>query len=264
MKKKMFSFVITVICLLGVYTLTGCSSGAGLEDVVKDGNKVTCAYEGVKREFIVCPPEETDDAPIILLLHGAGGSAEAFRQEIAFEKDANPLGYAVCYVTGSHNGKKGRNTCSWNYGRVPDDFDDVTFLKEVVRYLADEYSFDDDRVFCAGFSNGGFMNYKLAMEAQDMFTACVSVGGNMCKPLWTARAEKNDVGFMQITGERDESVPKNSDGTAKYALDPATEDIIEYLASSNGLTKQTETEIGKGSVLTKYGAEGDKDCVWNL
>ena len=49
-------------------------------------------------------------------------------------------------------------------------------------------------------------------------------------------------GFFQITGEKDDVVPKNSDGSAKYAIVPAIEDVIAYYAEANGLTlDQIET-----------------------
>lgn len=55
-----------------------------------------------------------------------------------------------------------------------------------------------------------------------------------------------------------------SDGSAKHTKDPAIEDVMDYWAASNGLEHNEQTEIGKGSVLTKY-SEADKETrVWNL
>lgn len=54
------------------------------------------------------------------------------------------------------------------------------------------------------------------------------------------------------------------DGSAKFAKAPAIEDVMDYWVTSNRLAKCEETEIGKGSVLTKYAKEGSKKQVWNL
>ncbi len=70
--------------------------------------------------------------------------------------------------------------------------------------------------------------------------------------------------MLEVYGELDESVPKNADGSTKTALDPAIEDVIDYMASSNGLEKQAEVEIGEGSIISKYGADSDKDIVWGV
>ena len=70
--------------------------------------------------------------------------------------------------------------------------------------------------------------------------------------------------MLVVYGEIDEIVPKNLDGSAKTALDPAIEDVIDYMASSNGLEKQSEGEIENGSIISKYGADSDKDIVWGV
>ena len=263
MKKKIY-FTLMLIGLMAAFILTGCSSsGPKLDNVVlENDNKYSCTFEDVKHEFIISLPEESKNAPLIVMFHGAGDSAEGFRLSSGFDNDALPLGYAVCYVSETSNPKAGRNTRSWNYGRFEPDYNDVEFIKVLVNYLVDEYSLDKDHVFCAGFSNGGFMNFRLALEAQDTFLACVSVGGDLCKTLWNNRPEKNDVGMLVVYGEKDESIPKNSDGSSKTALDPAIEDVLDYMASSNGLDKQSEGEIGDGSIIRKYEADSDKDTVW--
>ena len=264
--KKIIHLTLMLIGLLAAFILTGCSSsGPKLENVVLDeNNKYSCTFEDVKHEFVISLPEESKNAPLIVMFHGAGDSAEGFRLTSGFDNDALPMGYAVCYVSGSSNPKTGRNTRSWNYGRFEPDYNDVEFIKALVNYLVDEYSLDKDHVFCAGFSNGGFMNFRLALEAQDTFLACVSVGGDLCKTLWDKRPDKNDVGMLVVYGENDESIPKNIDGSAKTALDPAIEDVIDYMATSNGLDAQFEGEIGDGSIIHKYESDSDKDIVWSV
>ena len=246
--------MLILIGLTAACILTGCSSsGPKLENVeLEKENKYTCTFEDVTHDFVISLPQESKNAPLIVMLHGAGDSAENFRLTSGFDNDALSKGYAVCYVSGTVNSKAGRNLKSWNYGRLEPDYNDVGFIKALVKYLVDEYSLDEDHVFCAGFSNGGFMNFRLALEAQDTFLACACVGGDLCKTLWDKRPEKNDVGMLAVTGEIDESVPKNFDGTAKSALDPAIEDVLDYMASSNGLEKQSEGELGDGSIIRKY------------
>ena len=264
--KKIIYLTLMLIGLTAACILTGCSSsGPKLENVeLEKDNKYNCTFEDVKHDFVISLPQESKNAPLIVMLHGAGDTAENFRRTSDFDNDALPKGYAVCYVGGTANVKAGRNYKSWNYGRLETDYNDVGFIKALVKYLVDEYSLDEDHVFCAGFSNGGFMNFRLALEAQDTFLACASVSGDLCKTLWDKRPEKNDVGMLAVYGEIDEAVPKNFDGSAKTSLDPAIEDVIDYMASSNGLEKQSEGEIGNGSIICKYGADSDKDIVWNV
>ena len=86
----------------------------------------------------------------------------------------------------------------------------------------------------------------------------------MPERIWEGAPENHEIGFFQITGEKDDVVPKDSDGSAKFAKAPAIELVMDYWVTSNGLAKSEEAEIGKGSILTKYTKEGSKKQVWNL
>ena len=59
-------------------------------------------------------------------------------------------------------------------------------------------------------------------------------------------------------------MPKDRDGSAKYAKAPAIETVMEYLAESAGLTEVETAEIGKASELLKYTKAGEKKQVWHL
>ena len=82
--------------------------------------------------------------------------------------------------------------------------------------------------------------------------------------VWNSKNSKNNFKFLQITGEKDDVVPKKSDGSASRAKDPAIEDVIDYYVSSNGLELSDTVEIGEGSVLNKYSKEGSDNAVWDL
>lgn len=224
----------------------------------------SCVFDGVKHKFRLDLPGQTAGAPLVLILPGYGNTAEGFRTTIRFEQDANALGYAVAYVTGARNPNNPVSSVGWNSGIEADGNDDVGFLTSLAKYLQKEYAFDEDRTFAAGFSNGAFMIHRLAMEAGDTFSAFVSVAGLMPLKIWNERKEANDVSFFQISGEKDDVVPKNSDGSAQYAKDPAIEDVMAYWAASNGLDLCDSEESENGSVLTKCRSGHTSNQVWSL
>ena len=106
------------------------------------------------------------------------------------------------------------------------------------------------------------MAHRLALEAGSIFSAVVSVAGTVSGSVWENRSESCAVGLLQITGEKDHVVPKHSDGSARYARDPAIEDVIEYYA--NNLDVQEVLSVGKSSVLTKYGGTASDRQIWHL
>ena len=267
--KKRFVFIVFIICCI----FCSCTKKQGDRDVlqqlditqIKD-NRYSAAFEGVVHDFIIELPQTVEKAPLVLLLPGYNNTAESMRQEIAFEKQACPKGYAVVYVNGSVQKGDLAKGFAWNSGIYPNGNDDVTFLVMLAKYLQKEYKLNKDLVFAAGFSNGGFMAHRLAMQGQTTFKACVSVAGKMPKVIWRDRNKKNRIGFFQITGLKDEVVPKNSDGSARHASDPAIEDVMDYWASSNKFTLVTKEEVGAGSELTKWTRAGKskKGQVWHL
>lgn len=236
-----------------------------LDDVTSVGDgKFVCYYEGVKHDFIVDLPSVNEQAPLIVMLHGYGESAEAFRAKTSFEKDANAMGYAVVYVTGAPSPEDATSSNGWNSGVGESGNDDVGFLSALVENLCDQYGFDSQHVYAVGFSNGAFMTHRLAVESGEVFAAVASVAGMMPEYVWDKRPASCSTSVLQITGEKDDVVPKNSDGSAKYAQAPAIENVMDYYVEKSGLTGTDTATIGKQSVLTKYTSSDSEKQVWNL
>lgn len=262
---------IVMLCSVIVWIafLTGCGHEKAdlktIEEIVQESdNKYSCSFDGVKHDFIIELPDKAEGAALVVMLHGYGDTAVGFRNTVHFEEEANPLGYAVVYVTGASNPNDSTSASGWNSGLGMDGNKDVEFLISLAEYLQKEYSFDKNRIFAVGFSNGAFMTHRLAMEAGTTYSACVCVAGMMPESIWNGRKEINDVSFFQISGEKDDVVPKNRDGSAKYSKAPAIEEVTEYWVKSNGLELLESYEVGKGSVLSKYGSVSNQKQVWNL
>ena len=263
--KSNLLFVVLLISLVFIRCVqAGNSSESVVEVVHLDGNRFACTFDGIKHNFILDIPEKTENAPLVLMLPGYGNTAESFRSSVQFEKEANALGYAVVWITGARNPNDPLSSIGWNSGIGAEGNDDTVFLVSLAKYLQKEYSFDENRTFAAGFSNGAFMAHRLAMEAGDFFSACVSVAGMMPVKIWDARKDTNDVSFFQISGEKDDVIPKHSDGSADKSRDPAIEDVMAYWAESNVLDLCESERAENGTVLTKCRSDETSNQVWNL
>lgn len=232
-------------------------------ELAEDGTGIV-VYDGVKHDFILDLPEMVEGAPLVLMLHGYGESASAFRQKTTFEQEANAKGYAVVYITGAPSPEDSTSSAGWNSGIGISSNKDVEFLCALANSLCDTYSLDDSRVFAVGFSNGAFMMHRLAVEADDIFAAVVSVAGMMPENIWNNKPADCKIGFLQITGEKDDVVPKNSDGSAKFSKAPAIEEVMEYYIVNNGLVLSDTENIGKKSILEKYTSSDSDRQVWNI
>ena len=265
MKKTIALFLQLLILFSLCASAHGDTVPPAIEQVVQEKTDIySCSFDGVEHRFLLDFPADSAGAPLVLMLPGYGNTAEAFRSNVHFETEANALGYAVAYVTGAPDPNIPTSALSWHSESDTDGNRDVEFLVALADYLAATFSLDRSRVYAVGFSNGAFMAHRLAMDAGDVFAACVSVAGLMPESVWNTRRDKNEIGFFQITGEKDSVIPKNSDGSAKYTKAPAIEDVMAYWAGSNGLNRRESFSIGTASVLTKYSSDEKPQQVWDL
>ena len=228
--------------------------------------KYTCTYDDVEHDFILCAPEETAGAPLIVLLHGYGQSAEIMKSNTHMDVEANAAGYGVLYVNGSCSPYVTISSLGWNSGNPGmgiTGYDDVGFLIALANYMKQEYSFAEDRIYAGGFSNGAFMVHRLAMENDGTYSGFISVAGIMSEPVWENKNETNDVSFFQITGEKDNVVPKRSDASAEHSKAPVIEDVMDYWVTTSGLSLSETVEL-EGGELKKYSADDKKNQVWDL
>ncbi len=260
LRKRLFPLIIAFALLV-----SACSAADGEMEVTSAGDgKYVCVFDGVRHDLIVDLPEKPEGSPLILMLHGYGNTAESFRLQTKLQEEACPRGYTVAYVTGAPDPEDRTSANGWDIGAGNSSGRDTAFLTALTDHLQKRFGLNRSRLFAVGFSNGGFMAHRLAAEAGDVFAAVVSVAGTMSGSVWEERPDRCRTGFLQITGEKDGVVPKNSDGSAGHSPFPAIEDVISYYAEANGLDRCGTEKAGKASSLTKYSSDTSDRQVWHL
>lgn len=145
----------------------------------------TLRFGGLVRRYIVhLPPGPAIAArPVMLALHGGGGSAAQFKSENGLDSVADAHDFLAVYPdgTGPLAGRlltwnAGTNCCGWAREHAVDD---VGFLAAVIDDLARRVPIDRHRIYVTGHSNGAIMAYRLAAERADLVAAIVPVSGAM-------------------------------------------------------------------------------------
>lgn len=122
-------------------------------------------------------------APLVLLLHGSGGSGAAILENSKLASAADRHGFIVVAPDAGIPVQMG---FVWNIpgvptvtGKVPtaEDADDVAFLKTAIDWLAANRCVDRTRVYATGLSGGGRMSSWLGCVAADRFAAIAPVVG---------------------------------------------------------------------------------------
>ncbi|WP_243393489.1 alpha/beta hydrolase family esterase [Solimonas fluminis] len=163
----------------------------------------TFQHNGRTRRFVVVRPEPAAaGAPVLLLFHGNGGTAEnqANLTEVADLVAAEGV-WAVmpASVDGVWDDDPAR----------PKGYDDVGFAAAVIAQLQANFSIDPQRVYAAGLSNGSFMTMRLACELSDRIAGFGIVAGSLTGGLESACAPVSPRPLMLVAGSRDPIVPYN-------------------------------------------------------
>lgn len=125
--------------------------------------------------------------PLVLVLHGAGGSGPYVLDKDGWAAKADQEGFLAVAPDGLPAFPRlppatGTNPALWNSGQLKPNspravVDDVAYFKQLLDQLKSTVTYDDQRVFVVGHSNGGMMAFRLASELSERFTAVGAVAG---------------------------------------------------------------------------------------
>jgi polyhydroxybutyrate depolymerase len=153
--------------------------------------------------------------PLVVMLHGTGGSAEFAAEETRWAEFADEHDILVAFPDGlpldpDRPPSFLSNPKRWNDGstRPGDPFhsdpDDVTFLQEVIHDAVAHGPADPKRVYLTGFSNGASMAFRFAAERPHMLAAVAPLAG-YCHI--TPAAVVPPVPTLYIVGDQDKLIP---------------------------------------------------------
>jgi polyhydroxybutyrate depolymerase len=213
--------------------LLGCPPGAG----TVRRELVSGEYE---RSYLLHVPAGPHDAPLplVIALHPFASNAARFERDTRLSAVADEQGFIVAYP----NAFAG----AWNDGSLSRrEQDDVRFIDELIEAIAMEAPVDDRRVYVTGFSNGGFLAYRLAFDLPGRFAATAAVGANM--PAWLAgEPAPPPMPLMYFHGTEDGIVPFEGGVVqpapgVRFDLLSASE-TVDYWVAANGAGAVPEVE----------------------
>jgi polyhydroxybutyrate depolymerase len=153
-------------------------------------------------------------APLVLMLHGAGGTAEWTLDETGWADTADREGFLLALPEGMRPDPPRppdflHNPQTWNDG-APQPLPgqprpgDVAFVAAALDAVQARFAVDAGRVGAAGFSNGAGMAFRLGAELSERFAALAPVAGHC----WADRPRPaRAVPTLYLVGDRDPLVP---------------------------------------------------------
>ncbi len=160
--------------------------GAAASEIVK------LTHQGVERTAVLHRPAPASAGarPLVIVLHGQGGTGADLRRWAGFDALADREGFVAVYPDAIDG--------QWSYGRpiilpMPsvkgETVDDVGFLRRLIAHLVERDIADATRVYVFGVSRGGLLAFTLACVLDDVIAAAAPVVTGMtdhqrddCKP----------------------------------------------------------------------------------
>ena len=183
-----FSTALISLFLSSLLVLTQCNRNAvGPTEFQPGKNRFTTEVDGFTREYYVHVPTGYDGkspVPLVFMLHGTSGDGDKFYNISGWKEVGEKETLLTVYPSSWHHciiedGQK-LNTTKWNiypgsftYCPGEQPLDDIKFLREVIDEMANRYNVDAHRIYLVGFSNGGQMAFRCAVEMSDVLAAVV-------------------------------------------------------------------------------------------
>lgn len=184
-------------------------------------------------EFVPDSYSADTPTPVLFCFHGLGGSMESFATTLQISSVANTSGWIVIVpqalnasvdvdsqplsVGAAWAANVGGEDVSFSYGpmqfplgdvNLNENIDDVGFVSKILDSLENHFNIDTTQVFAMGFSMGGFMCNKLAIDLGNRFSAVASVSGTIGH--FQEFTPAHNVNVMHIHGTADAVVSYDS------------------------------------------------------
>jgi len=172
--------------------------------------------DDLQRTYDVYLPQNksTTLSPLVLLLHGHGGSADYMSGHSGkitpytkWQDIADREGWVLVIPDGEMGSDnfRGWNDCRKNAKTNPET-DDVKFLNALVDKVVAQYSLNPKRIYAHGTSNGGNMVFRLALESSNKFRAVASIVAAM--PEISECSKPTDpISVLLMNGTKDPLIP---------------------------------------------------------
>jgi polyhydroxybutyrate depolymerase len=209
---------------------------------------------GLTRQYKVhVPPgyNPNTPTPLVFCIHGLGQDGLLFCVSgVSMPAKSDKEGFIVVMPNGYQNSWNAGTCCG---GAADMKLDDVAFFRAMFGELSKHLNIDKNRVYATGLSNGGYMSYRLACEASDLFAAVAPSagaigmddigGGTVANGDFEACEPTNKISVLDIHGTEDPLIPYS---TQKPSL--------ERIATKDSCKTTTHP-------ATQPTSQGDATCV---
>lgn len=241
-------------CLLA---LAGCAAAPaqGLS-ATTDRTVVLSTADGDRTAHVHHPDGVAAGAPLVVVLHGAGGTGAQVGADLGWDGLADRQGFVVAYPDGLDGTWNGGGCCGQARSR---GVDDVGYLAALAGRIAAEDGADPHRVYAVGFSNGAILAYAWACSRPGDLAGIGPVAGAVLVPC----PAPAPLTVVAVHGSADDRVPFDGGAGAAGAQYPTVDGSLAPFLSADGcsptaaLTDDPPAAVGTWTCTSGHGVVRD-------
>lgn len=217
-----------------------------------------CWYEYVPQKV----KEKGKAAPVVVCMHGRGGTAETFISLSGMSRVAEERDFIVLFPeAGVFQQRPGtlRNLLLWNGNYKGEPVDDVSFILGMLEDVKQRNKVDSTRIYACGQSSGGMMTNTLATKASGVFAAVApwSALVNPEEPLVLPASIEPAVPYMFLFGDGDFVCSDLKNGQLPYQVTEQIAAVLRNLICVYGLNENPcSYQVGEITYYVYRNAKG--------
>ena len=177
-KKKMAYLILSILisCIAGllIYTYRW--------NMINPNKSGSFIIDNLKRTFVYHVPRKLNDKSKLMIVYH-GSRLRAFMMQIFTGHEFDELADIDenTIIASPQGYEKNWNDCRKQspYPAKQLNVDDVKFTEQIISFFKKEYQIDTTHIFAVGYSNGGQMVMKLAMQKPEWFKGFAVISANL-------------------------------------------------------------------------------------
>lgn len=186
MFKKIVRFVLgaillVIVALVGLFGYFWYTPEPPPPHTSAQAQKGSIEVDGMARTYLsYVPADLPENAPLLIVFHGSLQDSAAMRLSTGYEFEtlADAHHFAVVYPDG-YKGNWDDCRLHADYPARAEHIDDEGLVRALIAHFQEANRIDPKRVFVMGYSNGGHMAMRLAVETPDLIAGAALVSASL-------------------------------------------------------------------------------------
>lgn len=221
-------------------------------------HNVSIAGQGTRPYALWMPEPAAGSAarPLLLSLHGAGGSASIQASMTLLTALAAREGLVLASLEGSGFVPTFNAGGCCGYAQSM-GIDDVAYARAVIDDVIARTAIDPARIYVTGFSNGAMMSHRLACALSDRIAGIAAVSGS---PVHSSCVPARPIPILHVHATNDRIVPFEGGFSGELpgpAFLPVRTAIAEIVARNNVAAQPVATSVTPTTTCYRYAVPAD-------